>query len=163
VARLAGSPPLLWAGEVESPRAKSAGRAVVYLDVSGSMDPYLPLLYGALTRLKERVDPQVRAFSTQVAVVRVEALARGKVPSTGGTDAACVFEHALAAGARKILVVTDGYVGPPKAAMTERIRKARLDVRVLLTPNGWRPDLAGIASRFVPLPELSDSSQRRSA
>lgn len=58
---------------------------------------------------------------------------------------------------------SDGYLGPPKAAMTERIRKARLDVRVLLTPSGWRPDLPGVASRLVPLPELSSSPRRRSA
>ncbi len=117
VARLVGTPPLLYAGEVESPRARASGRTHVYLDVSGSMDPYLPFLYGALVRLGERVDPRVRLFSTEVVTVRLEALARGKVPTTGGTEGACVFEHALAAGVRRILVITDGYVGETKARL----------------------------------------------
>jgi len=155
VARLLGAPPLLYAGEVESPRARASGRAHVYLDVSGSMGAYLPFLCGALVRLGERVDPRVRVFSTEVVTVRLAALARGEVPTTGGTEGACVFEHALAAGVRKVLVITDGYVGETKARLAERVRKSRLDVRVLLTPGGWRPDLAPVASRFVPLPELS--------
>lgn len=161
VARLAGTPPLLYAGEVEWPRARASGRAHVYLDVSGSMDPYLPFLYGALVRLGERIDPRVRLFSTEVVTVRLEALARGKVPTTGGTEGACVFEHALAEGVRRILVITDGYVGETKARLAERVRKSRLDVRVALTPGGWKTDLARVASRIVPLPELT--AARRSA
>ena len=125
------------------------------------MDPYLPLLYGSLVRVGERVDPRVRLFSTEVVTVRLEALARGRVPTTGGTEGACVFEHALAAGARRMLVITDGYVGETKAGLAERVRKSRLDVRVLLTPGGWKADLAPVASRIVPLPELT--AARRSA
>ncbi len=155
VARLAGSPPLLYAGDVEAPRARASGQAHVYLDVSGSMDPYLPLLYGSLVRLRERVEPRVRLFSTEVVTVRLEALARGRVPTTGGTDGGCVFEHALAEGARKILVITDGYVGETKPGLAERVRASRLDVRVLLTPGGWKSDLSRVASRIVPLPELT--------
>jgi hypothetical protein len=161
VARLAGAPPLLYAGEVECPRARASGRALVYLDVSGSMNAYLPFLSGALVRLRDRIDPRLRVFSTKVATVRIDDLARGRVPTTGGTDGACVFEHALAAGARKLLVVTDGYVGRPKTGLADRVRKARLDVRVLLTPNGFRRDLEGLASRLVSLPDIRDQRRPR--
>ncbi len=161
VARLAGSSPLLYAGEVEMPKARASGRAVVYLDVSGSMDTYLPFLCGALSRLRDRVDPRVRAFSTKVVAVGFDALARGKLPTTGGTDGACVFSHALASRARKVLVVTDGYVGAPAPSLADEVRRAGLDVRVLLTPGGWRRDLEGVASRVVTLPELQP--KRRSA
>ncbi len=65
VARLAGAPPLLYAGEVECPKARASGRALVYLDVSGSMNAYLPFLSGALVRLRDRIDPRLRVFSTQ--------------------------------------------------------------------------------------------------
>ena len=161
VARLAGSTPLLYAGEVEMPKARASGRAVVYLDVSGSMDAYLPFLCGGLSRLRDRVDPCVRAFSTKVVAVGLDALARGKLPTTGGTDGACVLSHVLAARTRKVLVVTDGYVGATEPAIAEQVRRARIDVRVLLTPGGWRRDLEGVASRLVTLPELQPT--RRSA
>jgi len=165
VARLAGRPPLLFAGEAGTPRARSAGRARVYLDVSGSMDPFLPFLRAALCRLASRIEPRVSLFSTRVASLPVADLARGKVRSTGGTDVACFLEHALATGSRRILVVTDGYVGAPEPALAARVRAARLDLRVVLTPRGWARDLAPLASRFVSLPDLSaaDAPARRTA
>lgn len=165
VARLAGRPPLLFAGEASSPRARASGRARVYLDVSGSMEPFLPYLRAALCRLAARVEPRVAVFSTRVATVPVADLARGKVPSTGGTDVACVLEHALASRSTRVLVVTDGYVGAPPPALAARAKKSRLDLRVLLTPDGWTRDLAPLATRFVTLPHLSatDAPTRRTA
>ena len=165
VARLAGRPPLLYAGVASSPRARAAGRSLVYLDVSGSMDSFLPYLRAALSRLASRVEPRLGLFSTRVAVARLDDLVRGKVPTTGGTDVACLLEHVLASGARRVLVITDGYVGQPGRALAGRVRQARVDLRVVLTPEGWTRDLAPLASRLVTLPHLAptEAPARRSA
>lgn len=165
VARLAGRPPLLYAGEASSPRARASGRARVYLDVSGSMDPFLPFLRAALSRLADRVEPRLGLFSTRVAVARLDDLVSGRVRTTGGTDVACLLEHVLASGARRVLVITDGYVGEPERALADRVRRARVDLRVVLTPEGWTRDLAPLASRLVTLPPLASAHApaRRSA
>jgi hypothetical protein len=129
------------------------------------MDPFLPYLRAALSRLASRVEPRLGLFSTRVAVARLDDLVRGKVPTTGGTDVACLLEHVLASGARRVLVITDGYVGEPQPDLAGRVRKARVDLRVVLTPEGWTRDLAPLASRLVTLPHLAptEAPARRSA
>lgn len=154
VARLSGVEPLLFAGELVSTRARGAGRTVVYLDVSGSMDSFLPYLYGALVRLADLVEPRVHCFSTKLVTVPFREIAEGRRRSTGGTDGACALEHALKQRARRVLLLTDGYVGPVRPALERGLRASRLDVRVLLTPGGWRRDLEPVASVFRELPEL---------
>ena len=93
-----------------------AGRARVYIDVSGSMAPYVPFLYGALVALRRYVERDVLLFSTTVTSIALADLQRGRVDTTGGTDIRCVIEHALTHRVRKVLIVTDGYVGRPTPA-----------------------------------------------
>lgn len=152
VLRQSGSDPLFFAGETTSPRGRNAGAARVYLDVSGSMGNYLPALYGAFRALRSRIDPDVRVFSTRVFRVPLEALVSGECPTTGGTDGEVALLDALGSRARRVLLVTDGYVGKPSPAVVSRVRRAGLDVRVLLTPGGLRDDLAPLASRVDVLP-----------
>ncbi len=156
VARLSGVEPLLFAGELVSPRVKKPGRTVVYLDVSGSMDPYLPFLYGALVRLSDLIEPRVHVFSTKVVTVPFSEIASGRRRTTGGTDGACALEHALKAGIARALFLTDGYVGAVDRSLARRVRGSGLDLRVLLTPGGWRRDLAPVASLFHEFPELPE-------
>ena len=52
-------------------------------------------------------------FSTTVTSIALKDLQRGRVDTTGGTEIRCVIEHALAHRVRKVLIVTDGYVGRP--------------------------------------------------
>jgi hypothetical protein len=59
-----------------------------------------------------------------------------------------------------VLLVTDGYVGQPTAAVVEAARR-RLDLRVLLTPGGWRRDVEPIAARITELPAFADPSRRK--
>jgi hypothetical protein len=151
VGRLLGAPPLLYASTLESVRAREGVATQVYLDVSGSVEPWLEELYGALVALRRRLAPRVHLFSTRVETVSLDALRRGVRRTTGGTAIGCVLEHALASRARRFLLVTDGYVGPADAGLAEAAR-GRLDIRVLLTPGGWRSDLEPIARRVEELP-----------
>ncbi|MDL1948540.1 VWA domain-containing protein [Acidobacteria bacterium ACD] len=156
VLRQSGSEPLFFAGETRSAAGRRAGSTSVYLDVSGSMEGYLPALYGAFRALRSRIDPDVRVFSTRVFRVPLEQLVAGKCKSTGGTDGRAALLDALASRARRVLLVTDGYVGRPDPELAARVRRAGLEVRVLLTPGGWRDDLAALASRVDVLPALTE-------
>jgi hypothetical protein len=57
----------------------------LYLDVSGSMIPYFPIVASFADALKE-VPLRLRVFDTSVREVPVEDLARGKITGGGGTD-----------------------------------------------------------------------------
>jgi hypothetical protein len=60
--RLLGTPPLWWQGRVQQPGHERAGQVAVYLDVSGSMEAWLPVLPDdvrsdtAQARLRERLE-----------------------------------------------------------------------------------------------------------
>jgi hypothetical protein len=62
-----------------------------------------------------------------------------------------------------VLIVTDGYVGSPTAAHRTAIQRSCLDIRVALTPEGWRKDLTAVAVRMDELPVLlpAQTSTRR--
>jgi uncharacterized protein with von Willebrand factor type A (vWA) domain len=149
----AGATPLFYDASVTARNGRDAGRTDVYLDVSGSMDGYLRWLYGALVALRDHVSPTLRLFSTRVVPVGIAALRSGEVPTTGGTDIACVVRDLRRRHPRKVLILTDGYVGAPTSADQQWLRR-RTEVRVLLTPAGWRRDLEGIATRIDELPRL---------
>jgi hypothetical protein len=153
VVRSLGRWPVLNAGVVPA-RTKQAGRADVYLDVSGSVSGMLPFLYSALRTLRAHVSPKVHLFSTELATIPLDRLCAGDVKTTGGTDLACVLDHVEAQRPKKVLIITDGYVGPTTAVRARRVASACGDIRVLLTPKGWRKDLEGIASRIDELPKL---------
>lgn len=154
VLRSTGIDPLLYWRSGTLPRGARSGRTQIYLDVSGSMDRYIPFLYGGLTALRQYIEPAVLLFSTQVREIRLEDLQRGHVHTTGGTDLGCVITDVLRRRQRKALLITDGYVGPPTPAQVDQLRRARCEIRVLLTKGGWRKDLKGIAARIDELPEV---------
>lgn len=153
VARASGWTPVLHQASLVA-RARSSGAADVYIDVSGSMSPYISHLYGALTRLHVHIAPDVAMFSTQVKRIALPALMQGYCETTGGTDISCVMEDITRRCAKKVLIVTDGYVGSPAEQHVKALRAKGTEARVLLTPKGWREDLQGIAARMDELPEL---------
>lgn len=161
VARELGATPLLYRSAVHHRRGRDEGTAHVYLDVSSSMDPWIEDLYGALVSLRSHLAPGVNLFSTCVETIDLRALREGVRTTTGGTDVRCVLEHALAGLARRVLVVTDGYVGPPPDDLARAIAKARVEIRVLLTPGGWRRDLGPLAARIQELPDAGASRTAR--
>ena len=152
VARSLGATPLLYRSTLLDPRGRGDGATHVYLDVSGSMNPWLEDLYAALGTLRRHVASDVHLFSTRVETVPLRALLEGLRPTTGGTEIACALEHALAGRARRVLVVTDGYVGRVREDLARAVARRGLEVRALLTPSGWRRDLEPIAARIEELP-----------
>lgn len=128
-------------------------KALVYLDVSGSMNRILPHLLDLLVRPARERLIDVRQFSTTVHPLTTSDLAAGKLQTTGGTDIACVMEDVLATDVTRVVIVTDGYVGQPH----ERHRKALLErgIRVfaVLPAGGWTRDLSDMGE-IVMLPNL---------
>ena len=159
VARACGNVPLLY-WRPSSRRGARSGRTRVYIDVSGSMDAYVPLLYGALAALRNYVEPEVMLFSTTVVAIAMGDLRKGRVTTTGGTDITCVFDHVVKDAVARALVITDGYVGRPVPAQADAIQRSRAEIRVVLTPDGYRRDLGHLAARMDELPRLEDATAK---
>jgi hypothetical protein len=161
VARALGATPLLYWSVANDRRGRDEGAAHVYLDVSSSTDPWIEALYGALASLRRHIAPDVHLFSTRLETVPLGALRDGVRTTTGGTDVQCVLDHALASRARRVLIVTDGYVGQAPEEQVRAADRAGLEIRVLLTPGGWRRDLEPLAARIQELPEVEASRNAR--
>ena len=104
---------LLWNGEVQERRIVNSqpGTALVYLDVSGSMDAELPRLIIPLRKFVERGLATTWQFSTIVEPLSLDELQSGKVTTTGGTAVSSVLEHALSQeGISSVVIVSDGFV-----------------------------------------------------
>ena len=98
-------PEIAWPTEQKKP----TGTIQVYLDVSGSMRPFLEALVALLHGLYGQIRKPFWAFSTTVFPARI---INGKLDTqtTGGTSLACVFEHIQKTAPKKALIVTDGFV-----------------------------------------------------
>jgi hypothetical protein len=116
-------------------------RALVYFDVSGSMSSILPQLLGLLAPLASRGQVQVRQFSTVVSPVPPDALLRGRVDTTVGTDIRCVLEDILSRTIDRVLILTDGYVGQANADQVAALASRGIKVVSVLPADGWATDL----------------------
>ena len=77
-------------------------------------------------------------------------LRQGVCKTTGGTDIACVARHMAARRVRRALLVTDGWVGPPRGQHLRTLEGARLAVAYLGT-NTNPSDLGAVADHTATL------------
>jgi len=85
------------------------GKLNVFLDVSGSMNHVLPVLYEILLNLKDLWGKNLWGFSTEVVTLTLSDLKRGILETTGGTSYDCIINKAAELDMKKILVVSDGF------------------------------------------------------
>ncbi len=128
--RLMGTEPLWWQGLLLQEGRQTAGQVAVYLDVSGSMASWLPVLLEALTESAALVRWPLFGFSTEVHPVTRADLAAGRFLSTGGTHISCVARHLVESRVPRAVVITDGDVQEIPSALAERLRRAKPHVRV---------------------------------
>lgn len=147
-----GVPTLLHPAEVIADRPVRRERVHLYLDVSGSMDGCLPLLYAALRPLAGLVHPAVHLFSTRVHDVELRELARGVRVTTGGTDVAPVTAHLLGQRIRRAVLLTDGWVGAVPAERARALARRGARCAVVLTANGDARFADALAARVWRLP-----------
>lgn len=131
-------------------------RALVYVDVSGSMNELLPHLIDLLLPLARQGLVVLRQFSNTVTPLCVHDLASGEVRTTGGTDIACVLEDAVTRPERRIVLLTDGYVGRPTPALLAPLVERGTEIITVLPDNGWADDLAAVSTVYR-LPGLEAS------
>lgn len=82
----------------------------VFLDVSGSVNDYLPEIIGILSGLRDRIRT-VHLFSNTVVEVPFAELCKGQVQTTYGTDFDCIAKTILEKEYERAVVITDGYGG----------------------------------------------------
>lgn len=112
---------------VSQPRSEEKGLAI-YLDVSGSVNDYLPQIIGVLSKLKNDVTT-LFLFSNIVAETRLEDLLKGRIKTTYGTDFDCIARSIIECRFEKAVIITDGY-----ADMSEELsRQLRVIELVTLT------------------------------
>lgn len=162
--RLGGPPPVFYVAEREITRSRRVGTAAVYLDVSGSMQAWRDRLYAALRPLRRELAPSLYAFSTVVAPLSASDMQKGRVRTTDGTDINAVLTHATQLarrrGLKSALVLTDGLVGAPSAAVLREFRDTRVRLHVACTHElhgNHKPALSQWAASFTQLNNWSKS------
>ena len=151
VSEACGIEPFFYQGISSAPEIKRFEKAHVYLDVSGSMFDDLPLLYGALSPLREWLHPNIHCFSTSVHDISYSQLKHGRVVSTCGTEIDCVTKHLLDHRVCRALIITDGWVGCIPSEHSREIRKRNVLVNNLITNGGddsYATDLSGKVYRL---------------
>ena len=139
------------------------GEAVhLYLDVSGSQEPFLEALRAAVRGVSRLVWRPVHLFATDVVDVPVRDLAKVACQTTGGTSLLAVARHIRRNGVRRAVIVTDGEVGPMGTKERETLGETILGV-ALTSGREEDGDLARLARHVVVLPgtECRGGSGRR--
>ncbi len=98
----------------------------VYLDVSSSVEDYLPKIIGILKQFQNEID-SIFLFSNEVVEISFHHLLKGEITTTCGTDFNCIAESILKRGFKKAIIITDGY-----AWMSENL-KQKLEEKKLST------------------------------
>jgi hypothetical protein len=125
----AGIPPFHYHNHVQRVATKRHGLAV-YLDVSGSVNEYLPEIVGILSSLKAELT-SIFLFSNKVVEIPFKALLAGQVQTTYGTDFDCIAESIIERGFDKAVILTDGYASLREDKQTE-LKKRKLQALTIL-------------------------------
>lgn len=102
-----GAPPLFYRKKIPTEHMLQKRGVAMYLDVSGSVYPYLPAILGIFKNLADEISA-VYCFSNQVVEIAKEDFIAGRIKTTGGTDFNCIIDHAVEKKHEKILVFSDG-------------------------------------------------------
>jgi hypothetical protein len=155
-----GEAPLMWRASLAAPTRDTAERVRVYVDVSGSMNGMLPLLYAALVPLLAYVQRDVHLFSTTVADVSHDALRRGVALTTSGTQIGIVTEHMLANKVQRAVIVTDGWVGNVPGEHARFLAGQRARVAGVVTHGGDDGFLGPLRGKAFRLPDLQEGERK---
>jgi len=134
---------------------ETPSRAYVYLDVSGSMNQLLPHLLGLLLPYVAHGQALVFQFSTRVEPLPLPQLRHAQIRTTQGTDINCILTHALAAkpALKKVLILTDGYVGAAQPDLLRQVRASGLKLYAVLPGvSAYTQELQGVARSITILP-----------
>jgi hypothetical protein len=159
---------MLWAqpGSVKARVPETPSRSYVYLDVSGSMNNWLPALIGLLIPYVADGRAVVYQFSTGVEKLTLSDLRRGRLRTTQGTDINTVLHHLLTTQppVRRALILTDGYTGKPSDENLSLMRERHIRLYVVMpSESAHLADLRGCARSIIILPPMRRSATPRPA
>ncbi|MEI7436254.1 MAG: hypothetical protein WCL16_05560 [bacterium] len=130
----------------------------VYVDISGSMSNEVPYMIAVLDPLHKRGECRCFAFSTVVDEIRPKQMRRQAVVQTGGTSIDCVTKHILeipkSRRPRRVLILTDGYVGPMNERDSVALKESHVRLHVGLINSNYRADLKSHVHLIEVLPSV---------
>ena len=105
----------------------------VFLDVSGSVNDYLPGILGILSKFKDRIRT-VYLFSNKVVESSMAEVCNGQIKTTYGTDFDCIAQEIIAKSYDRAVVITDG-VAEMEEANTKALQDAGINILTILFDN----------------------------
>ncbi len=157
VASTLGWSPLIYRSNTPQRKiTQDKGLTTIYVDVSGSTRSYWSLLASLVRPYVLRGLVRLFVFSEVVDDVTPAKLAKGQFKTTGGTDGNCIWKHATENNFKKIIILTDGYVGPPSRHWKNKLNDTKTKIRVALTPDGYISDLEAITEEIIELPVVGE-------
>ena len=151
VVMAAGGFPLRFHSRNSHVSERNRGLAI-YLDVSGSVNEYLPKIIGILRNLRKEIT-SVFQFSNKVVETRFESLLKGKISTTYGTDFDCIAESIIENGFSKAVVITDGYASM-EDDLKEELRKRHVSTLTVLFDDAQKCDDFGEFGDVVQLEDV---------
>jgi hypothetical protein len=144
----------IWPGyfrnKIQQDHVETKGIAI-YLDVSGSVNKYLPEILGILNHLKNDIR-SIYQFSNIVAETDFKILMVGKIKTSYGTDLDCVAGSVIKNNYDKLIVITDGFASM-KPDNQQELLKRKVKMLTILYGGGHSCD---DLKQFGPQMELSD-------
>jgi predicted metal-dependent peptidase len=153
--KIHGVSPIIYRGTLDTKQRKRTPIPIahVYMDVSGSMSEAIGYIATALKERHKDGDVKLYAFSTVVDEVTPQKIKQG-IKNTFGTDINCILTHLSSIDKKKrpkkVLIVTDGYVGKANPLILNNIKGLKFIVG--LTTNGFEGELKSLGADIYRLP-----------
>lgn len=153
--KIHGGYPIIYRGTLEQVKKKRTPVPVahVYMDVSGSMNDVVAPLGSALRERHKDGDVKLYAFSTVIDEITPAKIKKG-IKNSFGTDINCILRHIYSMNKKKrpkkILVVTDGYIGKAHGDLRNSLKGIKLYAG--LTKSGYDKELRELGFTIFRLP-----------
>lgn len=119
----------------------------VYIDVSGSMLHLIQIVLSAVISTLTTQECHLYLFSTVIIPTTITELQKGNIQTNNGTSGEVVYKHILENKYKSAVIITDGYVGQAEHNFVEKLKN--IPIYVVLTKNGYIPDMKPIAKKMV--------------
>lgn len=124
-------------------------KAVVYLDVSGSLFHLVPKLYGLLSYASQIFDLDIKIFSTELYDISLKEIKSGDVKTTYGTDFDTWGQDLADNDKYKVaLIITDGYGDMKKEILSKIIKDNKQKINYILVKGNLPEYLQETANRI---------------